>query len=168
MNVELRCVPIEEGEVLSNLLEKYEYEFSRYNNRDVNKLGLYGYKGLDYYWIEKGRWPYFIEVDGKLAGFVMVMDLPYTGTEADFNLAEFFVMYAYRRMGVGREAFFKVVELHKGRWQLAYIPRNTGSVHFWNRVVTEYTKGDFELLKEYPNARHIDGSLCDVLMFRSY
>lgn len=76
MKVELQLVKLEEREILSNLLEKYDYEFSQYDNRDVNKLGLYGYQYLDYYWTEKNRWAYFIVVDGNLGGFVMVIDLP--------------------------------------------------------------------------------------------
>ena len=55
MKVELQLVKLEEREILSNLLEKYDYEFSQYDNRDVNKLGLYGYQYLDYYWTEKNR-----------------------------------------------------------------------------------------------------------------
>ncbi|MCL2564598.1 MAG: GNAT family N-acetyltransferase [Defluviitaleaceae bacterium] len=167
MNIELRLVPLDEREILLNLLEKYEYEFSQYNNRDVNKLGLYAYPYLDYYWIEKNRWAYFIEVDGKLAGFVMVHTHPYKDTETDFNLAEFFVMYAYRRSGIGKEAFFKTLDIHKGQWQLAYIPKNEPSAHFWHKAVDEYTKGEYELVKSHPNAKHIDGSLCDVFFFKS-
>jgi len=167
MNIQLRLVPEDEKEILRNLLEKYEYEFSQYNNRDVNALGLYGYRYLDNYWSKDGRWAYFIEVDGKLAGFAMVRDVSHDGTGIDFNLAEFFVMYAYRRLGVGKEAFFKALEIHRGRWQLAYIPKNIPSVHFWNKVVDEYTKGNFELIKAHPGVSHIDGSLCDVLLFKS-
>jgi len=167
MNITLRPVPIDEREILANLLEKFEYEFSQYNGQGVNKLGLYGYPYLDFYWTEEGRWPYFIEVDGKLAGFSMVNSRAFEGTETDFKLAEFFVLYAYRRFGVGKQAFFKTLALHKGRWQLAYLPKNTGSMFFWNNTVSEYTKGDFELVKSHPGAKHIDGSLCDVFFFES-
>lgn len=76
MNVELKRVSIDEKEILRNLLEKYNYEFSQWDKRDVNKLGLYGYDYLDYYWTEERRWAYFIMVEGKLAGFAMVIDLP--------------------------------------------------------------------------------------------
>lgn len=65
MDVALREVPLEEREILANLLEKYLYEFSQYDGCDINKLGLYGYKYLDCYWLEDKRWAYFIEVDGK-------------------------------------------------------------------------------------------------------
>lgn len=63
MKLELVPVPIEDREILSNLLEKYNYEFSQYDQRKVNNLGLFGYKYLDYYWTENKRWAFFIKVD---------------------------------------------------------------------------------------------------------
>lgn len=166
MNIILKQVQLEDREILANLLEKYDYEFSQYDNRDVNKLGLYGYKYLDYYWTEEKRWAYFIEVDGKLAGFAMVIDLPEVeGTETDFQLSEFFVMYKYRRSGVGREAFFKVLDKHKGRWQLRRHPKNITSVYFWDNVINEYTKGRYELIKSHPKLDYADGTLGDVFFF---
>ena len=72
MKIELVAVDSSEKEILRNLLEKYDYEFSQYDNRDVNQLGLYGYDYLDYYWTGKDRWAFFIHVNKKLAGFVMV------------------------------------------------------------------------------------------------
>lgn len=168
MDVELKPVRLEDREILSNLLEKYDYEFSQYDNRDVNRLGLYGYKYLDYYWTEDKRWAYFIEVDGKLAGFVMVITLPEVeDRETDFSIAEFFVMYKYRRFGVGKQAFFKVLDIHKGKWQLKRHPKNIPSVIFWNKVVSEYTKGNYELIESHPETEYDDGTLGDVFFFES-
>jgi hypothetical protein len=56
MNIELRQANVNDKEVLRNLLEKYDYEFSQWDNRDVNKLGLFGYDYLDCYWTKKNRW----------------------------------------------------------------------------------------------------------------
>jgi predicted acetyltransferase len=168
MNIILKQIDLEEREILSNMLEKYDYEFSQYDNRDVNKLGLFGYKYLDYYWTEESRWAYFIIVDGKLAGFVMVNDLPEAeDRETDFQIAEFFVMYKYRRLGVGKQAFFKVLDMHKGRWQLKVHPKNVTSVHFWTKVVNKYTKGNYELVESYPGTEYDDGSLGNVYFFSS-
>jgi len=167
-NVELQLAHIEDREILSNLLEKYDYEFSQYDNRDVNKLGLYGYKYLDYYWTEENRYAYFIVVNGKLAGFVMVIDMPeIEGTEADFQISEFFVMYKYRRSGVGKNAFFQVLDKHKGRWQLRRHPKNIASVYFWDKAINEYTKGKYELIKSHPKAEYSDGTMGDVFFFTS-
>ena len=168
MKVELRQVQIEDREILSNLLEKYDYEFSQYDDRDVNKLGLYGYQYLDYYWNEEKRWAYFIEAEGKLAGFAMVNDLPEVeDRETDFQLAEFFIMYKYRRLGIGRQAFFRVLDMHIGRWQLKRHPKNKVAAHFWNKVIDEYTKSNYELVTSYRNTEYNDGSLGDVFFFSS-
>ena len=168
MNIKLKQVLLEDREILKNLLEKYDYEFSQYDGRDVNKLGLYGYQYLDYYWNEKNRWAYFIEVDGKLIGFVMVND--YSEVEdrkTDFVIAEFFVMYKYRCLGIGKEVFFRLLDLHKGTWQLKRHPKNIPSVHFWNKVIDEYTKGDYEMVASYPKTEYADGTLADVFFFKS-
>jgi len=168
MNIELKPVKLEEREILSNLLEKYNYDFSQYDNRDVNKLGLYGYMYLDYYWTEENRWAYFILTDGNLAGFIMVGNYPEAeDREFDHTLSEFFVMLKYRRSGIGKQAFFKVLDMHRGRWQLKRHPGNTPSVYFWNKVIDEYTKGNFELVESYPNTEFADGTLGDIFFFKS-
>ena len=56
MKIDMVPVGKDEKEILRNLLEKYDYEFSQYNLRDVNPLGLYGYNYLDNYWTEENRW----------------------------------------------------------------------------------------------------------------
>jgi len=166
MDVLLKQVQIEDREILANLLEKYDYEFSQYDNRDVNRLGLYGYKYLDCYWLEDNRWAYFIEVDGHLAGFVMINEFAEAeDRKTDFSVAEFFVMYKYRQKGIGKQAFFMAVNLHRGKWQLKRHPKNLASVLFWDKVVNEYTSGDYELVKAYPNTEYADGSLGDIFFF---
>ena len=167
MNIEIVPVSIEEKEILKNLLEKYDYEFSQYDKRDVNTLGLYGYKYLDFYWTEEKRWAFFIKVDGNLAGFVMVNDFPEANEKTDYSLAEFFVMYKYRRCGVGKYAAFAVFDMFKGKWQLKRHPKNIGSVYFWNNVVNEYTKGNYKLIESYPNALYDDGTLGDIFFFNT-
>ena len=93
MHVDLIAVDVNKKEILRNLLEKYDYQFSQYDNRDVNELGLYGYDYLDHYWTEKDRWAFFIYVSQKLAGFAMVNTYPEVEETTDYTLAEFFVMH---------------------------------------------------------------------------
>lgn len=167
MNIELVPVGLDDKEILRNLLEKYDYEFSQYDSRDVNKLGLYGYKYLDNYWTEKERWAFFIVVDGNLAGFAMVNNFPEAKEETDYSLSEFFVMYKYRRCGVGKYAAMKVFDMFHGKWQLKRHPKNIGSVYFWNNVISEYTKGNYRLAESYPDCEYDDGTLGDIFFFES-
>ncbi|MDD6482386.1 MAG: hypothetical protein PUF65_09025 [Lachnospiraceae bacterium] len=76
MEIELVEVQANEKMVLTNLIEKYLYEFSQWEKTDVNADGNYGYEYLDCYFEEENRYPYFIKVDGTLAGFVMISDYP--------------------------------------------------------------------------------------------
>ena len=166
MQVSLKQVALEEREILANLLEKYEYEFSQYNGGDVNKLGLYGYYDLDSFWREEGRYAYFIDVDGKLAGFVMVHKYPETGDPiSDHVIYEFFVMYKYRRTGVGRQAFFQVLDKHKGQWCVGFHPKNITSARFWPAVIDEYTGGQYQSVYDNPKHVYDDGSIAVNLYF---
>lgn len=72
MNFEIKEVPIEDKSVLRNLLELYIYDFTEFGPYDVDSHGLYGYKYLDLYWTEEGRYSFIFSVDGKIAGFVLV------------------------------------------------------------------------------------------------
>ena len=166
MNILIDLVSKEEKEILRNLLEKYEYEFSQYNKKDVNNLGLFGYDyDLDNYWTEENRYPYFIKMENNLAGFIMVNDYPINGLETKWTMADFFVMYKYRKMGIGTFAVKYVFEKHKGKWGLMYHPKNITSKSFWNKVVNEYTNGQYELKTEYKEAGYEDGSNAEVLIF---
>lgn len=168
MNVTLSPVSRGEKEILRNLLEKYCYEFSQWDGRQVNELGLFGYDWLDCYWTEEGRWAYFIRVDERLAGFAMVNDYQeIPGQEIDFCLAEFFVMYPYCRSGVGSMAARSVFDLHRGRWMLKRHPHNLASVAFWDRVVSEYTSGQYTCVCGWPDhaVDYDDGTPADVLFF---
>lgn len=167
MNVELRRANVEDKEILKNLLEKYDYEFSQWDNRDVNKLGLYGYDYLDCYWTEEKRWAFFIVVDGNLAGFVMVNNYPEAKEETDYSLAEFFVMYKYRRLGVGKFSAMKAFDMFHGKWQLKRHPKNITSVHFWDKVISEYTGGNYKLVESYPDSSYDDGTLGDMFFFEN-
>ena len=160
----------QEKETLRNLMEKYLCEFSQWELTDVDEQGLYGYQWLDFYITEKNRWPYFLRVDGKLAGFVLVNDFPEVPEEKmDYCISEFFILPRYRRRGVGKEAVFRILDMHRGKWQLKRHPHNIPSVHFWNRVVNEYTRGNFRLIEGYPNpeVNYEDGTPADVFFFEN-
>jgi predicted acetyltransferase len=165
----IKIVPVSENkkEILRNLLEKYDYEFSQYNKREVNDLGLFGYKYLDHYWTEERRWAYFIYVDDKLAGFAMINDFPEAKEETDYTMAEFFVLYKYRRMGIGKFAAHSLFDKFKGKWQLKRHPHNLDSVYFWDKVIAEYTNGNFRLKKSYPDSEYTDGTRGDIYFFET-
>lgn len=169
--VELIKVTADKKSVLSNLMEKYQYEFSQWDKSDINEDGLYGYKYLDCYFTEENCFPYFIMSDEKIAGFALINDYPeVAGEKTDFCLSEFFILYKYRRSGVGYEAVRQILERHHGKWQLKRHPKNRASVYFWDKVINKLTDGNYKLINAYPDSRadYEDGTPADVFFFENY
>ena len=85
-------------------MELSAYDFSEFDDADVNQHGLYGYTYFDYYWTEESRTPFFVKAAGNLAGFVLVNEYCYLIKEpGNKSIAEFFVMRKYRRKGIGHD-----------------------------------------------------------------
>ena len=131
MEVELAPVAYEDKSVLANLLELYNHDMSEfYSELKIDGHGLFGYRHLDHYWTEEGRFPYFIRVDGDLAGFVLVR------TELDvFQIAEFFVLHGLRRRGVGATAARIAFRNHPGRWEVWHATANRPAAVLWRSAV---------------------------------
>ncbi|MBD8499015.1 GNAT family N-acetyltransferase [Paenibacillus arenosi] len=144
--IEIVEVQEEEKSILRQLLELYEYDFSEFNDRDVNKFGLYGYTYFDHYWTDDDRDAYFIKVNGNLAGFIMINEHCYLyPNETAKSLAEFFVMRKYRKSGVGIEAAMHIFDKYTGNWEVLQHGENDASKLFWEKVIHAYTDGKFEL-----------------------
>lgn len=144
MKIEIIEVQETEKSVLRHLMELYAYDFSEFDDADVNEHGLYGYTYFDYYWTEESRTPFFIKVDGELAGLVLVNEYCYLVKEPGTkSIAEFFVMRKYRRKGIGKAVAVMVFEKFPGKWEILQHGENQPSQIFWDTVIRTYTNGDY-------------------------
>jgi predicted acetyltransferase len=140
MDIKIEPILEIQKSVFVQLMELCNYDFSEYEDSDINEYGYFGYSHIDDYWNEPGRFPYFIRVNGKLAGFVLVCShCQYINSFDGHNISEFFVMLKYRRKGIGRYAAKKVFDLHRGQWEVLQMPANVRAQKFWKSVVSEYT-----------------------------
>ena len=138
---------VEERPILRRLMELYQYDFSESDGADIGPMGLYDYPYLDHYWVEAGRIPFLVRVDGKLAGFVLISRYNYfTGYKDAWVMAEFFIMRKYRMRGVGEQVARWVFDHHPGAWQVSQIPENKAAITFWRKVIGRYTHDNFEEL----------------------
>ena len=145
MDVTIEPIRIEQKSVLMQMMELYSYDFSAYSDDDLNECGYFGYPCIDAYWNEPGRHPFFIRVDGKLAGLALVRSCSeYVQMNAPHSMAEFFVMKKYRCKGVGRSAARMVFDRFAGGWEIAIWSNNANAKCFWSKVVEDYTAGQYE------------------------
>ncbi len=144
MEIRLDKVAFADKPVLHNMLQLCMYESSAYDGYELTEHGQYRFAHLDHYWTEQGRHPFFIRVNGKLAGLALVRTIyGVTQPETVYSLGEFFVMRKYQGKGVGRRAACMLFDLFQGKWQISETKRNVPAQNFWRKVVGEYTKGVF-------------------------
>jgi predicted acetyltransferase len=128
-DIKVQAVDFSDKDVLRQLLEFQAYEHSRFDGADLNSHGRFGYRYLDHYWTEPGRFAYLITADGQIAGMALVRQGP------PHSMAEFLVMPRYRRSGVGASAAGQVFASLSGPWQVREIPGNDAAVAFWRAVI---------------------------------
>ncbi len=153
----------EEMPIVANLFELYAHDFSEFYSVEPGPDGRFGYPDLPLYWGEPGRHPFLIKVDGKLAGFALIRKLaPVTGHDAAWDLAEFFVLRAYRRRGVGRQAAHSVWRQFPGLWQVRVMRANQTARRFWQHAIAGFA-GEAMSSRRTENA----GETWDVFSFSS-
>jgi GNAT superfamily N-acetyltransferase len=99
-----------------------------------------------------GAKAWFICYEGRPAGFAMARGLPGGAHE----VAEFFVVPAHRRLGVGRRAATALFARLPGSWEVAYDLTNKEACRFWPAVVGEAATGPVDCRREGPPVRTCD------------
>ena len=138
--------------ILANLLELYAHDFSEFNDLELGADGRFGYKHLPLYWLEPNRHPFLVKVNGKMAGLVLVK----RGSEISANgmiwdMAEFFVVRAYRRRGIGANIARQVWRRFPGLWEVRVMESNHSAHQFWERTISAFVG------ETIPSARVLKG-----------
>ncbi|WP_289142865.1 GNAT family N-acetyltransferase [uncultured Brevibacillus sp.] len=142
MNITLEKVAREEEAILQNIMQFYLYEFSKYvKNKKLNEKGLFKPLNLEDYWTKSNYHPFFIKVEGELAGFVLVRSE--TDTEPN-SIEQFFIMTTYNGKGIGRIAAKRIFDMFTGKWKVIQIKNNYPAQAFWRGVISDYTNDNYD------------------------
>lgn len=161
--VEVIPAAMEQEPILANLLELYIHDFSEFLDLELGPDGRFGYKNLSRYWSQPERHPFLVQLDGKLAGFVLVKrGSEISGNETVWDMAEFFVVRGYRRRGIGTEIAHQVWRRLPGPWEVRVMHSNRPAILFWERAVSAFTGEPVHSI-----AVEQDGKRWSVLSFES-
>lgn len=139
MFIELQKITSSKKETLKNLFEFYTYEFSEYMDLHVDDHGRYGYPPFDNYFTDPCFDSFFIIIEGKLAGFAIVKQ-----DDLDtYSINQFFIMKKFRKSGAGRIVAVELFDRYRGEWKVAQIMKNIPAQHFWRKVISSYTNGNY-------------------------
>lgn len=146
MHISIHLAAETEKVVIANLLQLYKYDFTEFDTEDVNEEGLFTYDYLDDYWVEPERFPFVIKVEEKYAGFALVRHI-HGKSEDYYSVAEFFIMRKYRNLDVGKTVATHLFNQFQGKWEVAEMEENIPAQKFWRKVISAYTKGNFEEIR---------------------
>ena len=135
MAVDLLPIALAEKAALKDMLDPYLVEHAD----QVDPQRVHGdprsYDHFDPYWVDPARHPYWIAADGERVGFCLVNAHAPSGQAIDHAVAEFCILPAHRRGGLGRAAVGAVLARHPGQWELQVYRANTGGLVFWPRAL---------------------------------
>jgi predicted acetyltransferase len=126
--------------IVANLLQLYIHDFSEFLPLEIGPDGTFGYPDLPLYWQTPGRHPFLIQVDGIWAGFVLVKtSLDLSTNQPISDIAEFFILRAYRRLGIGTQVAHAVWRRFPGPWTVRVTQSNHAALPFWERAISAFT-----------------------------
>lgn len=134
MKVILEEINPDKKEVLRNLYSLYLHDLSAYTNElEVSEAGSFEFDSFSLIWEKERITPYFIKVDEKLAGFVLILEAPFT-TKVDKVINDFFILNPFRGKGVAKAAVSEIFSSNKGSYYISQLVKNETAVHFWKKV----------------------------------
>jgi predicted acetyltransferase len=135
----------ETAPLLQNLLELYVHDLSEIFPVELGPDGRFGYPRLALYWEEPAvRHAFVIRRGDRVAGFALATrGSPASDDPDDLDVAEFFVLRAHRRLGVGRDAAFALWDAVPGRWVVRVSEANRAGLPFWREAAGAYTAGAY-------------------------
>jgi len=163
--VDVEIIPAlpEQQPILANMLELYAHDFSEFIDLRLGADGRFGYERLPLYWADSNRHPFLIRAEGHLAGFVFVRRGSEISSDADvWDMAEFFVVRGFRRLGLGMKAAHEIWRRFPGKWEVRVIDRNIRAKEFWARAISEFLGKTIE-----PVLLDRDGKGSTVFLFDS-
>ena len=132
-------------EIIFNLMQLYTYELSFCEDETTNfqllDTGLFSMsKYIELYWKDEKRHPYILKINGELAGFVLERF-----NEDEVNeIAEFFVLNKYRKLGAGTFMANEMFKRYKGKWEIRTLLKNKRAQEFWRKVIKEFSRGNYK------------------------
>ncbi|MCD7108323.1 hypothetical protein LRX75_04605 [Rhizobium sp. DKSPLA3] len=118
--------------LLRTLLDAYLHGLSAFGPVDA----VYLYFGA------ADRWAYLVEVRSegiwRPQGFALVNRHSCSGLVVDRAMAEFCVLPAFRRTGVGKRMARRLLTLHAGIWELGVSRHNAAAWSFWRSVTATF------------------------------
>lgn len=135
MEVIIKPAPVPAKILIDEMMQPYFAELEQFAEIGTNEDGRDEYAFLDNYWSEpESRCPFLIEVDGAVAGFVLVSMHSRLGDAHTRSISEFYISPTYRHSGAGTQAARQTILMFAGKWEVGVLEQNLPARAFWKHV----------------------------------
>ncbi|WP_053368460.1 GNAT family N-acetyltransferase [Bacillus sp. FJAT-27245] len=160
MDVFLQKTGREDAGILANMYAFYLHDLTAYTDSlKENEAGMYEFESFSLFWKREGVNPYFIIVDGERAGFVLLLEPPFT-KKLNYVINDFFVYNRFRGKGIAIRAAEAIFEGRSGSYLVAQLTRNERAIAFWRKV---YDRCGIDY-DEYEDEEDGEAILCQEFM----
>ncbi len=126
----IELVPEEKKEEMRGYLNSYLTELSQYDNSiTFDDNGNPIYKWFEFYWNDKGRYPFYLLIDGVIAGITFIREV----MPENYEIAEFYVIPDFRRQGNGLWFAEEIANKFIGQMEFSTKLSNISAVKFWDK-----------------------------------
>lgn len=132
----MKFIPItKENQKIFDVFEQdYEAEFSAITKKKPDAEGRFA---IEADWNPPNSGVYLF-VENKPAGFAIRGMI-----NNRFDMAEFYILPCYRKLGYGKHLAFHLFETFQGPWQVRQVLAAEGAIAFWRSIINEYTHGNY-------------------------
>jgi predicted acetyltransferase len=134
MGTSLIRITNENAHIFDVFVQDYEAEFSAVTKKEPNAEGRFA---LEADWRHPNTGFYYF-IKQKPAGFAIRTEI-----DGRSDIAEFYILPCYRNTGLGKKFAFAIFDQFPGSWQVRQIPTAKEAITFWRKVVSEYTKNNY-------------------------
>ena len=120
----------------------YEYltELSQFDpDVKFDETGTPVYNWFDCYWQDKDRFPFYLIIDGKIAGLAMIRELE----DLQYDFAEFYVRPKYRKDGNAVWFATEITNLFEGEFVFSTRFTNPRAIKFWGKFAQLFENNEY-------------------------
>ncbi|RHW40272.1 GNAT family N-acetyltransferase [Neobacillus notoginsengisoli] len=134
MDVYLNKTGPEDATILKNMYALYLHDLSAYSNSlEETPDGTYEFDSFSVFWSKQGVNPYFIMVGEERAGFLLLLEPPFT-KNINYVVNDFFLYNRFRGKGVAAKAVEQLFEQKKGSYFVGQLSGNDRAIAFWRKA----------------------------------
>lgn len=147
MKITLENATSKDTKTLERLFQFFAHDTSEYSGKEIGDDGFYhGLNDLEDYTEQSNYRTYLIQVDGNLAGLVVVR------LEEKINyLRHYFIVRKYRKQKIGLEAAHRIFDMFQGDWRVSTMDYNIPAIKFWEKTLSEFTNESYIKMRRADN-----------------